>query len=135
MIIIVIILLNDNLLLCMQSNDASFKGLLSSVVDTSCWEEAKQMAQNHKSKLEVQLAELGILAQQCQKSIERAAADLAWQQQQQQAWEQQQQQRRVCGWYIRGFIGFVVVCKIDYIVKLFPGITSTKPYTLVVAWN
>lgn len=79
----------------MQSCDADFKGLLSAVVDTTCWDEAKQIAQNNKSRLESQLVELSILAQQCQQNIGQVEADLERQQQQQQQWEEEHQQNQV----------------------------------------
>jgi hypothetical protein len=81
-----------------QSGDAAFKDLLSSVVDTDCWQQAKDAAVKTISSLQAQLRTKEDRAQQYSADLATAQQRLQELLQQQQEWEQgrQQQQVRAC---------------------------------------
>jgi hypothetical protein len=78
-----------------QSGDAAFKDLLSSVVDTDCWQQAKDAASKTISSLQSQLRTKQDRAQQNSADLATAQQRLAELQKQQQSWEQGRQQEQV----------------------------------------
>lgn len=79
----------------MQSKDAEFKQLLSSVVDTDTWAAARELALQHKGQLERALTTTAALKAQTEQDLAAAAQRMQQLAHQQQQWEEQQQRKRV----------------------------------------
>jgi hypothetical protein len=79
----------------MQSKDAEFKQLLSSVVDTDSWAAARDIALQHKAQIDRALTTTRALQEQAELDVAAAAQRLQQLEQQQQQWEDQQQRKRV----------------------------------------
>jgi hypothetical protein len=80
-----------------QYGDAAFKKMLSSVVDTDCWESAREAAAGQgKALTKQQTISQGVM-QSLETSVQRLQLELQQTAQHEQAWEEQQQQNQVCG--------------------------------------
>lgn len=80
----------------LQSGDADFKRLLSSVVDTDCWEVAKKAAAERVSNIDRQLNSTEGVLRSLGGSVARLEGDLAAQLHEEADWQQQQQTQQVC---------------------------------------
>jgi hypothetical protein len=83
--------------LLLQYGDAAFKRMLSSVVDTDCWEEAREAAAEQRKGLTKQQAVAEGVMQSLSATVRGLRLDLQQTQQQEQTWEQQAQAQKVRG--------------------------------------
>lgn len=81
----------------MQSGDAAFKDLLSSVVDTNSWAEAKDFAVGNVSATREQLRSQEIMTNNITDDIAKQQTKLQQLQAMVLQWEEQQQQKQVRG--------------------------------------
>jgi hypothetical protein len=81
--------------LLLQYGDAAFKRMLSSVVDTDCWEEARESAAEQRKGLTKQQAVAEGVMQSLSAAVGRLQLDLLRTQQQEQGWGQQTQAQKV----------------------------------------
>ena len=84
----------------LQYGDAAFKRMLSSVVDTDCWEAAREAAAEQRKGLAKQQDRAEGVMQSLTAAVQRLQLDLQQTAQQEQGWEEQVQTQKVrgCGW-------------------------------------
>jgi hypothetical protein len=80
-----------------QSGDAGFKRMLSTVVDTDCWEGARQAAGGHISTLGRQQDAAEGVAASLAASMQRLRGEVEGQQREATAWAARQQDAQVHG--------------------------------------
>lgn len=85
------------LLLSMQSSDAAFKELLSSVIDINAWQDAKVIAFKNVTQTKEQLRDQDNLAERIKQEIGTTEKQLLELQEQVDAWKQLHNKRLVSG--------------------------------------
>lgn len=79
----------------LQYGDAAFKKMLSSVVDTDCWESAREAAAAQGKTMAKQQAMAEGIIQSLQTALQRLQLELQQTQQQERTWQQQQEAQKV----------------------------------------